>query len=170
MLLLFVPICILSQAIFIEDSTRLIEQNINIEDSFIRYKNTFYVESFGATGFGISINYKRAFVIGERTSLNLSAGFGGILLSWNQESEIVIPLSLTFLSGKKHAFEAGIGYSHLIYENIKAPNIVIAYRLQSGRFFFWFGIVNLIFIEQDRNDTPDWPFIPAPGIRFGTSF
>lgn len=145
-------------------------EKIKLDDSFVHYRNTFYVESFGSTGFGVSINYRRTFPIGHKKSLDLSGGFGALLISWSEESDFVIPLSFTFVYGEMNALEVGVGYSYLVKEKISAPNIVVGYRLQSKSFFFWAGFVNLIFIDSDGSAPTSWPIIPAPGIRFGKSF
>ena len=164
------PIVSLSQTLYSKQSSFDIAEVTKTENSFDFYKNTIYTESLGATGLGVSINYKRAFPIDKKSSINLSGGLGIIFTSWNDESEMVLPFSLTIVAGEKHALEIGFGYSHLVFEKMKAPNFIIGYRLQQSRFFFWCGLVNLLFIDEHGDRETEWPFLPVPGFRFGTSF
>ena len=161
---------LLSQTHFPKQSSYDIEKVTKTGYSYVLYKNTIYFESLGATGLGISVNYKRTFPIYKMVSVNLSGGAGIIAISWDDKPDVVLPFSLTLLSGEKHAFEVGIGYSHLVFEKMKAPNFAIGYRLQNSQFFFWCGIVNLFFIDENGERETDWPFVPVPGIRLGTSF
>lgn len=144
------------------------------------YRNTIYFESIGATGLGASVNFKHSVWIGKNTSINASAGFGCILYSFNEKQDIVFPISLTIGHGTNHSFEWGVGVSVIAMEKIIAPNITLGYHYQKGPFFFWAGIVTLLFFDQyteyDYGYTyqkSKWDlmgFIPAPGIRLGKSF
>lgn len=140
-------------------------------------KNTVYFETIGETGLGPSINYRHSFWLGRTTSLNMSAGLGVILYSFNEEPDLVVPSSLTLSFGKKHGFEWGIGMSMITCEQIYAPNLILGYRYQHRSTYIWAGWAVLMFYEGRNyvyNDNPEsWHYmaiIPVPGIRIGYSF
>lgn len=142
-----------------------------------KYKNTIYFETLGATGLGGSVNFKHLLQIGPKSSVAVSGGLGIIFFSWNEEQEMVIPMSITFIKGTKHSFEGGLGFSYLLFEDILAPNIALGYRYQNGKSFLWAGVVTLMFYEGDHHyrdyNGPHYDYmaiIPVPGFRIGTSF
>jgi hypothetical protein len=145
--------------------------NVSARNAYFQpHKNTIYVETFGATGLGLSVNYKRIFPLSDNKALNASGGFGYIFFSLSDQSDFTIPLSFTFTTGKTSAFEVGAGFSFLVKETIYIPNIPIGFRRQKNNFFFWVGLVNLFFIDPNNNMEIELTYLPAPGIRFGRAF
>ena len=143
-------------------------------------RHTLYFETIGATGLGGSINYQHSVYIGKRTTINASAGIGCIFYSFNGEPDMVLPFSVTLGHGNNKRLEWGFGLSVITKEKILAPNITMGYCYQKGSFFFWAGIVTLLFLDEyntydylHADQETKWEVIaviPAPGIRIGKSF
>jgi hypothetical protein len=143
-------------------------------------RNTIYFETIGATGLGGSLNYKYSVKIGKSATFNASAGVGCILYSFNGDPDMVLPFSVTLGHGNNKSFEWGLGLSVITTEKILAPNITMGYCHRKGSFFFWAGVVTLLFLDdyntydyQYADQKTKWEVmavIPAPGIRIGKTF
>jgi hypothetical protein len=127
---------------------------------------------------GYSINYRRTIILDEKTALNMSAGIGKSYDPLSSESLSLIPVAITFAFGRKHALEAGPGFTYVGADNYFYPTIMAGYRLLKKSCYLWAGIV--ITIAPPAKKTEDDLYsevydsggsvLPIPGIHFGFTF
>ncbi|MBS1636673.1 MAG: hypothetical protein JST26_12220 [Bacteroidetes bacterium] len=141
-------------------------------------RNTTYIELAGNAGY-YSFNYERLFPL--RTKIGVSARIGYSLSQARPQHALLhggasqlIPIELSFLLGKTHKLETGIGYTPLIrtyrgdfYDLNNYTGFRVGYRYQPPKedFFFKVGVL----LARNIDPYISRSFITA-GIAFGHSF
>ena len=143
-------------------------------DNLFSKRNAVYLGLFGNSFFYPHISYDRILYAKENFQWVVGSGFWVAGGNFDKSRDLILSPQSSFMLGRKHHLEAGLGYSLALYNlsdsqdnNDYAIMMRIGYRYQKpdGGFFFRTG-----FTPSLRNSIFSAQFFPWAGISIGGSF